>query len=91
MLVMFAFSWHVLSMPCTTVYFVANMSCRSITRTHLQILSMSELVKAAIAEAQAFDKQGPSQDAASGEASADVPLKLQLARAAQTSLQVRLC
>lgn len=54
---------------------------------------MSELVKEAVAEVEAFDKQGlPSGgEAGSGPAgSAEVPTKVQLGRTAQANLQVRL-
>lgn len=47
-----------------------------------QVLSMSELVKGAIAEAEAYGKQA---DVGSG----DVPTKVQLGQQAQTGLQVR--
>ena len=54
---------------------------------------MSELVNGAIAEVEAFDKQGPplGGEAGSGPAgSAEVPVKVQLGRTAQANLQVSL-
>ena len=52
---------------------------------------MSELVKGAIAEADACDKQGPPQDEPAGTGSdrqAELPSKAQLGRSAKDSLQV---
>ena len=54
---------------------------------------MSELVKEAVAEVDAFDKQGPPSGGEAGSgpaASAEVPIKVQLGRTAQANLQVRL-
>lgn len=54
---------------------------------------MSELVKEAVAEVEAFDKQGPASGGEAGSgpaASAEVPIKVQLGRTAQANLQVRL-
>lgn len=48
----------------------------------MQVLSMSELVKSAVAEAEAHDKQVHV-------GSAEVPATVQLGRAAQSSMQVR--
>lgn len=47
----------------------------------MQVLSISELVKGAITEAEAFGKQGTG--------STDVPASVQLGRAAQASIQVK--
>lgn len=59
-----------------------------------QVLNNSELVKEALAEVEAFDKQGPPShgEAGSGPAgSAEEPIKVQLGRTAQADLQVMLC
>ena len=58
-----------------------------------QVLNMSELVKEAVAEVDAFDKQGPPSGGEAGSgpaASAEVPIKVQLGRTAQANLHVRL-
>ena len=47
----------------------------------MQVLSISELVKGAVAEAETLGKQ-------TGEGSPEEPVKVQLGRAAQASLQV---
>lgn len=53
---------------------------------------MSELVKEAVAEVEAYDKQGPPSGGEAGgpAGSAQVPIKVQLGRTAQANLQVRL-
>ncbi len=57
-----------------------------------QVLNMSELVKEAVAEVEAYDKQGPPSGGEAGgpAGSAQVPIKVQLGRTAQANLQVRL-
>ncbi|KAL0048541.1 hypothetical protein WJX82_005372 [Trebouxia sp. C0006] len=55
-----------------------------------KVLNMSELVKEAVAEVDAFDKQGPPSGGEAGSgpaASAEVPIKVQLGRTAQANLQ----
>ncbi len=54
---------------------------------------MSELVNEAVAEVEAYDKQGPPLGGEPGSgpaASAEVSIKVQLGRTAQANLQVRL-
>ena len=54
----------------------------SMTPCGVQVLSMSELVKGAVAEAEAYDKQVRV-------GSTDAPATVQLGRAAQASMQVK--
>ena len=55
------------------------------------MLTIADLVKGAIAEAEALDKTAPPQDAQAGNGGADVPIRVQLGRTAQANLTVTPC